>query len=91
MFDPIKIPPDHVMLYNVVKLKPEYTVEDVELALGEMCEVVKETYPEFYGGIVYQAAGFVSEEGSVDPESQPEQQEHPAPAECQRPSAPLRR
>lgn len=76
MFDAIKIPGSHVMLYNVVKLKPEYTVEDVELALGEMCEVVKETYPEFYGGIVYQSAGFVSEEGSVNPESQPDQEEH---------------
>lgn len=76
MFDAIKIPGSHVMLYNVVKLKPEYTVEDVELALGEMCEVVKETYPEFHGGIVYQSAGFVSEEGSVNPESQPDQEEH---------------
>lgn len=76
MFDAINIPGSHVMLYNVVKLKPEYSVQDVELALGEMCEVVKETYPEFYGGIVYQSAGFVSEEGSVNPESQPEQEEH---------------
>lgn len=76
MFDAINIPGGHVMLYNVVKLKPEYTVEDVELALGEMCEVVKETYPEFYGGIVYQSAGFVSEEGSVDPDSQPDQEAH---------------
>lgn len=78
MFDAIEIPGGHVMLYNVVKLKPEYSVEDVELALGEMCEVVKETYPEFYGGIVYQSAGFVSEEGSVNPESQPDQEEHVA-------------
>ena len=49
MFEPIKIPANHVMLYNVAKLKPGYTVEDAELALGEMCEVVKETYSEFYG------------------------------------------
>ena len=76
MFEPIKIPANHVMLYNVAKLKPEYTVEDAELALGEMCEVVKETYPEFYGGVVYQSAGFVSEEGSVDPSSQPDNEDH---------------
>ncbi|HKL78078.1 MAG TPA: hypothetical protein VJ985_06930 [Gammaproteobacteria bacterium] len=76
MFEPIKIPANHVMLYNVAKLKPGYTVEDAELALGEMCEVVKETYPEFFGGLVYQSAGFISEEGSVDPDSQPANEEH---------------
>ena len=76
MFDAINIPGDHVMLYNVVKLKPEYSVEDVELALGEMCEVVKETYPEFFGGIVYQSAGFVSEEGSVNPDAKAAEEEH---------------
>ena len=76
MFEPIKIPANHVMLYNVAKLKPGYTVEDAELALGEMCEVVKETYPEFYGGVVYQSAGFVSEEGSVDADAQPDNEDH---------------
>ncbi|HKJ71150.1 MAG TPA: hypothetical protein VKA55_05310 [Gammaproteobacteria bacterium] len=76
MFEPIHIPANHVMLYNVAKLKPGYTVEDAELALGEMCEVVKETYPEFHGGLVYHSAGFVSEEGSVDPESQPDSEDH---------------
>jgi hypothetical protein len=76
MFDTIQIPANHVMLYNVAKLKPEYGVEDAELALGEMCEVVKETYPEFYGGLVYQAAGFVSEEGSVDPAAKPDSADH---------------
>lgn len=76
MFEPIQIPANHVMLYNVAKLKPEYTVEDVELALGEMCYVVKENYPEFHGGLVYESAGFISEEGSVDPESQPENEQH---------------
>lgn len=76
MFEPIQIPANHVMLYNVAKLKPEYTVEDVELALGEMCYVVKETYPEFLGGVVYESSGFVSEQGSIDPESQPESENH---------------
>lgn len=76
MFEPIQIPANHVMLYNVAKLKPGYTVEDAELALGEMCEVVKETYPEFHGGVVYKSAGFVSDEGSVNPDSQPDSQDH---------------
>ena len=36
MFTPITIPFGAVMLFNVVKLKDGVTVEDVELALGEM-------------------------------------------------------
>jgi len=45
-------------------------VEDVELALGEMCNVVKNTYGGdkggFIGGQVYKFSGFVSEEGSLN-------------------------
>lgn len=43
MFNPIQIPFGCVMLFNVVDLKPGVTVEDVELVLGEMCNVVKTT------------------------------------------------
>ena len=57
------------MLFNVVDLKDGVTVEDVELALGEMCNVVKNTYGDEQGGFiagqVYKYSGFVSEEGSV--------------------------
>jgi hypothetical protein len=57
------------MLFNVVDLKDGVTVEDVELALGEMCNVVKETYGDDQGGFiagqVYKYSGFVSEEGSI--------------------------
>ena len=56
------------MLYNVVKLKEGVAVEDVELALGEMCNVVKNTYGDdeggFIGGQVYKFNGFISDEGS---------------------------
>lgn len=68
MFHPIEIPFGCVMMFNVVDLKEGVTVEDVELALGEMCNVVKNTYGDdeggFIAGQVYKSAGFVSEEGS---------------------------
>jgi hypothetical protein len=71
MFEPITIPFGVVMLYNVVKLKPGVKTEDVELALGEMCNVVKNTYGDeeggFIGGQVFEYTGFVSEQGSFDP------------------------
>lgn len=69
MFEPIQIPFGCVMLFNVVDLKDGVTVEDVELVLGEMCNVVKNTYGDdkggFIAGQVYKYSGFVSEEGSV--------------------------
>lgn len=69
MFHPLSIPFGSVMLFNVVKLKPGVSKEDVELALGEMCNVVKNTYGDdkggFIGGQVYKYSGFISEEGSV--------------------------
>ena len=69
MFAPIEIPFGCVMLFNVVDLKDGVTVEDVELVLGEMCNVVKNTYGDDQGGFiagqVYRYSGFVSEEGSV--------------------------
>jgi hypothetical protein len=69
MFDPIKIPFGTKMLYNAVKLKPGITIAEVELALGEMCNVVKNTYGNqaggFIAGQVFEFAGFVSSEGSV--------------------------
>jgi len=70
MFHPITIPFGCVMLFNVVKLKDQYTAADVELALGEMCNVVKNTYGDeqggFIGGQVYNFTGFISDEGSFD-------------------------
>ena len=69
MFAPIEIPYGCVMLFNVVDLKEGVRVEDVELVLGEMCNVVKNTYGDdkggFIAGQVYKYSGFVSEEGSV--------------------------
>lgn len=69
MFDPIEIPYDSVMLFNVVRLKPGVDMDDVEFALGDMCNVVKDTYGNHHGGFiagqVFKYAGFVSEEGSV--------------------------
>lgn len=73
MFHPIKIPFGCVMLFNVIDLKEGVTVEDVELVLGEMCNVVKNTYGDdnggFIGGQVYKNAGFVSDEGSLASET----------------------
>jgi hypothetical protein len=72
MFNPIQIPFGCTMLFNVVDLKDGVKVEDVELVLGEMCNVVKNAYGDdnggFIGGQVYRNAGFVSDEGSVGAE-----------------------
>ena len=69
MFEPIEIPFGCVMMFNVVDLKDGVTVEDVELVLGEMCNVVKNTYGDdeggFIAGQVYRYSGFVSAEGTV--------------------------
>jgi len=69
MFGPIEIPFGCVMLFNVVDLKEGVTIDDVELAVGEMCNVVKNTYGNeeggFIAGQVFKYAGFISEEGSV--------------------------
>ena len=69
MFEPIEIPFGCVMLFNVVDLKDGVKIEDVELVLGEMCNVVKNTYGDdkggFIGGQVYKYSGFISDEGSV--------------------------
>ena len=69
MFHPIEIPFGSKMLFNVVDLKDGVTIEDVELLLGEMCNIVKNNYGDdnggFVGGQVFRNAGFISEEGSV--------------------------
>ncbi|MDX2470636.1 MAG: hypothetical protein QNL04_08690 [SAR324 cluster bacterium] len=70
MYNAISIPADSVMLFNTVKLKPGVTLDDVELLIGEMCNVVKETYGTeeggFIAGQVMRYSGFVSKEGSVN-------------------------
>ncbi|WP_428605876.1 ligand-binding protein SH3 [Sedimenticola sp.] len=77
MFDPITIPYGVVMLFNVVKLKEGIQNDDVELALGEMCNTVKNTYGNktggFIGGQVFEYTGFVSAEGSFDPDRKSEE------------------
>jgi len=69
MFHPINIPFGCVMLFNVVDLKEGVSVSDVELVLGEMCNVVKNTYNDDNDGFIdnqmYKNAGFISEEGTV--------------------------
>lgn len=69
MFSPITLPFGAKMLFNTVTLKPGITFEDIELAVGELCSVVKETYGGdkggFLAGQVFRFSGFVSEEGSL--------------------------
>lgn len=76
MFQPITLPFGAVMLSNVVKLKKGVTVEDAELKLGEMCNVVKNTYGDetggFIAGQVFKYTGFLSPEGSFDTEKKAE-------------------
>ncbi len=70
MFGSITIPFGCVMMFNVVKLKEDVEVSDLELVLGEMCNVVKNTYGDeeggFIGGQVFKFNGFISDEGSFD-------------------------
>lgn len=70
MFDPITIPFGSKMLFNTVRLKPGVGMDDVELALGEMCNVVKDTYGGdkggFVAGQVFRFSGFLSDEGSLN-------------------------
>lgn len=69
MFGPITIPFGAKMLFNTVKLKPGVNFDDVEVAVGEMCMIVKETYGGgkggFLAGQVFRFSGFVSDEGSL--------------------------
>lgn len=71
MFNPVTLPFGAKMLFNTVTLKPGVKFEDVELAVGEMCNVVKETYGGdkggFIAGQVFRFSGFVSNEGSLSP------------------------
>jgi hypothetical protein len=70
MFDAVAVPFGAKMLFNTVKLKPGINFDDVELALGEMCNVVKNTYGGdkggFIAGQVFRFSGFVSDEGSLN-------------------------
>lgn len=69
MFGPITIPFGAKMLFNTVTLKPGVTFEQVEVAVGELCSVVKGTYGGdkggFIAGQVFRFSGFVSEQGSL--------------------------
>ena len=69
MFDALSVPFGARMLFNTVKRKPGVAMEDVELAVGEMCHVVKEPYRGdkggFCGGQVFRFSGFASPEGSL--------------------------
>lgn len=70
MFHPITLPFGAKMLFNTVKLKPGVSFDDVELAVAEMCNVVKDTYGGdkggFVAGQVFKFSGFVSDEGSLN-------------------------
>ena len=67
MFQPISIPFDCVMLFNVVKLKPNVDFTEVEMALAETCSLVKQKYSSngFIAGQVLKYSGFLSDEGSL--------------------------
>jgi len=69
MFGPIEIPFGAKMLFNTLRLRPGVDMTDVELALGEMCNVVKDTYGGdkggFCGGQVFRFSGFASPQGTL--------------------------
>lgn len=69
MYSPIAIPFGAKMLFNTAILKPDVAFDEVELALAEMCNVVKDTYGGdkggFIAGQVFEFSGFISDEGSL--------------------------
>lgn len=69
MFGPITIPYGAKMLFNTVTLKPNVSFDQVELAFGELCMVVKQAYGGqkggFIAGQVFKFSGFISDEGSL--------------------------
>src|SRR5688572_22628688 len=71
MFEPISVPFGAKMLFNTAKLKPVAAFDDVELAAGEMCNVVMESYGGDKRGFlprqVRRLTAVVSDEGSLDP------------------------
>lgn len=77
MFSPVTIPFGAKMLFNTATIKPGVPFEDVELALAEMCNVVKDTYGGdkggFIAGQVFAFSGFVSDEGSLSDSKSAEQ------------------
>lgn len=80
MFSPIAIPFGAKMLFNTVKLKPGVNFDDVEIALGEMCNIVKNTYGGdkggFIAGQVFKFSGFVSNEGSLNETKETQSYDH---------------
>lgn len=59
--------PDGVVTVNRVILRPEYTVEDLEERVAELCENVKTYHSDtgFVGGFVLMNTGQISNEGST--------------------------
>jgi hypothetical protein len=59
--------PEGVVTINRVILKPEYTTDDLEMRVAELCENVKTYHSEsgFVGGFVAMNSGEVSNEGST--------------------------
>ncbi len=58
---------DGIMTVNRVILKPEYTVDDLQERVAELCENVKTYHSDtgFAGGLVALNKGLVSNEGST--------------------------
>ena len=60
-------PYDGVVTVNRLVLKPEYTVDDLEERVAQLCENVKTYHSDsgFVGGFVAMNAGVISNEGST--------------------------
>ena len=58
---------DGIVTVNRVILRPEFTVDDLEMRVAEMCENVKTYHSDtgFIGGFVVMNTGQVSNEGST--------------------------
>ena len=63
----VGFPHDGVVTVNRVILKDEYTIDDLQMRVAELCENVKTYHSEtgFVGGLVCLNSGAVSNEGST--------------------------
>ena len=60
-------PSDGVVTINRMRFKPEYTVDDLQERVAELCENVKTYHSDtgFIGGMVLLNSGMISNEGST--------------------------
>ncbi len=77
MFSPITVPYGAKMLFNTLQLKPGVNFDDVETAVGEVCNFVTAAYGGvggFLGGQIFRFSGAMDAERFVGSSATPSDQ-----------------